>query len=372
MKIVADERIAALDESFGRCGDLVSLPGRRITKQHLLDADALLTRTVTRVDRALTEGTTVRFVGTATIGTDHMDTRYLDHQGIRWAAAPGCNADATAQYTLAHFLLACQRLSRNPLSQRFGIVGCGNVGSRLRRLLESLGIEVIACDPPLEARGEPGFSSMEEIYQCDVVSLHVPLTHGGRWPTHHLFNAQSFSRLGPGKLLINACRGDVLEAASLIKWIEGGGHAALDVWPHEPEIDPQLIEMALVATPHIAGYSLDGKLRATSMIFEQFCQTFNLQGYREITPSEVPELDLQALEYPDLEQVILQVCPVERDDRAMRRRMGISGIDRIREYDALRSHYPERRDFACWRLLGKPEAGLESRLQKLGFSITNH
>jgi len=372
LRIVADERIAALDESFGRQGELLKLPGRQIRKEHLLRADALLTRTVTTVDEALIDGTSVRFVGTATIGTDHLDTQFLNQHEITWSAAPGCNADATAQYTLAHFLLACDRLGLNPQNQRFGIVGCGNVGSRLRRLLEITGMDVVVCDPPLQEQGLSGFSSMTEILECDVISLHVPLTRQGRWPTYQMFDNELLSKLGSNKLLINACRGDVIEPESLSQWIGNGGHAALDVWPNEPHIDPGLIELATTATPHIAGYSLDGKLRATSMIYADFCRRFCITDFDEIRPDEKPTLDLDSLESHRLEDIVLNVCPIVRDDQAMRHRLATSGIDQVAEYDALRSHYPERRDFAAWTLKGGLEPGLESTLRKLGFSVTNH
>jgi erythronate-4-phosphate dehydrogenase len=372
LKIFADERIAALDTTLARHGELIRLPGREIRPGHLKDADALFTRTVTTVDRALLEGAAVRFVGTATIGTDHLDTRYLENRGIRWSAAPGCNADATSQYTLATFLLACRRLRLNPHSLRYGIVGCGNVGGRLRRLLKTIGIDVIACDPPLAAQGLTGFRTMEDILDCDVISLHVPLTRGGQWPTHHMIDDNVFSQLQAGALLINACRGDVIDASALKSWMQNGGRAALDVWPGEPDIDPELIQLATVASPHIAGYSLEGKLQATSMVYRDFCEHFGISGFERVAPPTGPVLDVEAMAADNLEDIILRVCPVERDDQAIRDRLGQPGANRIQEYDALRSHYPERRDFAAWTLKGQLEPGLDSILKNLGFSVTNH
>lgn len=369
LRIVADARIAALDATFARRGGLLRLDGREISRDLVKNADALITRTVTRVDRDLLGGTAVQFVGTATIGTDHLDTDWLDSEGIRWAAAPGCNADATAQYTLAMHLLACRRLGLDPLAQRFGIVGCGNVGGRLKRLAESLGIEAIASDPPLEAQGATGFCSLDQVLDCNVISLHVPLTRSGRWPTWRMFNRAVLERLSTDTLLVNASRGDVVDGPALADWMHRGGKAALDVWPGEPDIEPQLIESAVVATPHIAGYSLEGKLRATSMIFHAFCEHFRIDGCEDPGPPPGPTLDLATVAQPGLADIVLRVCPVERDDRAMRERLDCPPAERIRAYDALRSHYPERREFASWSLCGRLEPRIAHGLETLGFSL---
>jgi len=372
LNIVADERIAALDQTFGRHGELVKVDGRRIDHQLLETADALVTRTVTRVDRELLEGTGVRFAATATIGTDHFDIRYLNSAGIRWTSAPGCNADATAQYTLAMFLLSCRRLERDPFSQSYGIIGCGNVGGRLKDLLESLGIVVVACDPPLEAEGVEGFRPMSDVLACDAISLHVPLSHGGRWPTHHMFDQAVFERLSPDSLLINSCRGDVLDGSALASWLAKGGMAALDVWPGEPEIDPALMKLTVVATPHIAGYSLDGKLNATSMVYRDFCEYFGITDLGEVSRPTGPSLDIGELPRLTVDEVILHVCPVERDDAAMRQRLVCPAKDRVRAYDAMRSHYPARRDFGAWTLSGFAADASGETLTQLGFSSTSH
>ena len=344
LKIVADERVAALDSTFGRHGELDMLGGRDIRHDHLIDADALITRTVTWVDRQLLEGTKVRFVGTASIGSDHLDTAWLDGAGIRWTAAPGCNADATAQYTLASYGLACRRLGIDPLAQRFGIVGCGNVGGRLRQLLQSLGIEVIANDPPLGAHGATGFRALDEVLSCDAISLHVPLTRSGRWPTWHLFNRDVFAGLSPNALLINASRGDVVDGAALGDWMARNGRAALDVWPGEPHIDAGILEKAVVATPHIAGYSLDGKYRASAMVYRAFCDCFGLEPEPTPEPPARPVPPDLNIRDPSFMKHLLKACPVERDDDAMRTLLAIPPAERAAAFDALRSNYPLRRD----------------------------
>ena len=270
------------------------------------------------------------------------------------------------------YLLACRRLRLDPLAQQYGIVGCGNVGGRLRRLLVSLGVEVIACDPPLEAAGVSGLSPLPELFTCNVISLHVPLTNSGRWPTHHMFNAQTFTQLRADTLLINACRGDVIEGNALKHWMRDGGRAALDVWPREPDIDPDLIQLATVASPHVAGYSLEGKLNATSMVYRDFCDHFGLSDFHELTPPAGPELDIATLPSSGFEDIILHACPIERDDQAMRARLGHPEVNRIQEYDTLRAHYPERRDFDAWTLKGRLETDLAEIARNLGFSVTNH
>jgi erythronate-4-phosphate dehydrogenase len=267
-------------------------------------------------------------------------------------------------------LLACRRLGKNTLTQRFGIVGCGNVGGTLRRLLESLDIEVLACDPPLEARGIEGFCTMEEALDCDTVSLHVPLNRGGPWPTHHMLDEPAFKRLSTDTLLINACRGDVVQGRALKDWLSKGGQAALDVWPGEPDIDPELVRLASVATPHVAGYSLEGKLRATAMVHQALCAHFGVQQSVDLTPAGGPRLNLDLMTQGEFDDIVLQVCPVERDDRALRERLDEADAHaRIAAYDALRSHYPARREFGAWSLDGNLAPGVSQTLRKLGFSL---
>jgi erythronate-4-phosphate dehydrogenase len=319
LNIVADERVAALDETFARHGEVLRLPGQEIAHRHLRDARALIVRTVTQVDQALLQGTAVRFVGTATIGTDHLDTAWLEHAGITWTAAPGCNADATAQYTLAMYLLACQRIGVDPLAQRFGIVGCGNVGGRLKALLERLGVPAIACDPPLEAKGEKGFHPLEDILDCDVISLHVPLTRLGRWPTLWMFDQAIFEHLSPRTILINAARGDVIAARALRDWLGRGGRAALDVWPGEPRIEAAILEKA-------------------------FCGCFGFEaGPEQAPPASPPPATLDIKDETFMED-LLSACPVARDDAAMRSLLDAPPAAREAAFEALRANYPLRRD----------------------------
>lgn len=343
MKIVADERIAALDETFGHHGEITRRRGADISRRDLLVADALLVRTITRVDAALLEGTPVRFVGTATIGFDHLDTAFLDSAGIHWTNAPGCNADATAQYTLAMYLLACRRLELDPCTRKYGIVGRGNVGGRLMQLLAALGIEAIACDPPLEAQGQSGLVPMSDILECGAISLHVPLIREGRWPTYKMMNLRFFRHISTQTLLVNSARGDVIEGDALTAWMASGGAAALDVWPGEPEIDANMLVSSVVATPHVAGYSIDGKNRASAMIYRAFCACFDLAAtagpaVEDRGPGE------PRLRGTELADAILSGTPVEQDDASMRRLLDLPDGRRAVAFEALRANYSLRRD----------------------------
>ena len=220
MKFVMDRNIRAAAETFDRLGEVVRLDGRAIARGDLAHADTLIVRSVTRVDAALLEGTPVRFVGTTTIGTDHLDIPWLERNGIAWASAPGCNADAAAQYTLAMAWLASERLGRELKGMRAGIVGCGNVGSRVRRLFHALGLETVANDPPLEDAGQGGFVSLGEALDSDIVCLHTPLTRSGPHPTHHLIDADALAQMRPGALLVNAGRGDVIDGDALLRALQ--------------------------------------------------------------------------------------------------------------------------------------------------------
>lgn len=368
LNIVADANIPGLDETFGRHGVLRRLPGRALDRALLADADVLLVRSVTPVGRDLLTDSQVRFVGSTTIGTDHLDAAWLDEQGIAWAAAPGCNADAAAQYTLAMLVLACRRLGRDVRKQRIGIIGRGHVGSRLQSLLDVLGVATQACDPPLAELGVPGLVDLKEALAQDVVSLHVPLTRDCPWPTWRMLDRERLARLPPGGLLLNAARGEVVDGGALYQALHTGRlHAALDTWPGEPEPDPALLAACTVATPHVAGYSLDGRLRGTAMVYAAWC-----------AHAGVPEHERGAVAWPapvawrwpasgELEDLLLDTARVTEDDRGLRALVGVT--DLAGGFDRLRRDYPWRRDHAGIVVHGAdPEAA--AWLVKLGFQVT--
>ncbi len=376
MKIVIDRNIPAAQDTFGQHGELIAVDGRQLdarAMQQIGPVDALIVRSVTRVDDALLRTSRARFVGTATIGTDHLDKDYLQQNGITWASAPGCNADAAAQYTLAMMLLACQRLDKNLTSSSVGIVGLGNVGGLLQALLTACGVRQLrVCDPP-RAQTEPGdWSTLREIAQCDIVTLHVPLSLSGPHATRRMIDKGFLQLLKPGSLLLNTSRGPVIDGEALKSWLgRGAGHAALDVWPDEPHIDAALLTGVSVATPHVAGYSVDGKTRGTLMIYDAFCRWQGLAADACVPAAPL----LQALQSETLpaeacesvRQAVLAACPVARDDAALSACGQLGPEDQVSRFDGLRKNYPARRDFAGWKLPeGVPEE--QARLLKtLGF-----
>jgi erythronate-4-phosphate dehydrogenase len=369
MRIAVDRNIPGVNETFAHHGVVDLVDGRTLDNRQLANTEVLITRSITRVGPGLLEGTPVRFVGTATIGTDHLDLAWLKQQGIAWASAPGCNADAAAQYTLAMAWLACERLGRNLAEQSVGIIGRGKVGSRVQKLMNAIGAMTIANDPPLADQGEKGLVSFEEALAQDLVCLHVPLSRGGPHPTFRMIDQEQLLRMGDSALLVNTARGDVVNGKPLLSQLNSGRlHAALDVWPGEPRIDPELVMATTVATPHVAGYSDDGKLNGTGMVYAAFCAWLDEPPVIPASDgSEVLELDLHTVKNP-ISAVLEAACFVLRHDREMRYLAGLTPDERATHFDALRYGYPSRRDFHAWRICG---ANTESAitLRKLGFRV---
>jgi erythronate-4-phosphate dehydrogenase len=370
VNIVVDQNIRAAEATFGAHARLRFMDGRAIRNEHLREAEALIVRTATRVDETLLRGTPVGFVGTTSIGTDHMDLGWLQRQGIAWANAPGCNADAAAQYTLAMAWLACERLGRSLAGSTAGVVGCGNVGSRVRALFEGLGMPVVANDPPLADAGRDGLELLDEALAQDIVCLHVPLTVGGLYPTRRFIGRAQLGRMPSGALLVNTARGDVVDQDALLAELRAGRlHAALDVWPGEPRIDAALLEATTVATPHVAGYSDDGKRKGTLMVYAAFCAWAGLAPVAPPAPPGAPPLLLIGAGEDALARALDAACFVRRHDAAMRLLAGLAVDQRAQEFDRLRRDYPPRRDFQAWQVRC---ADLESaRLcHHLGFTAT--
>ncbi len=277
MRIVADANIPYLHDAFAHLGDVVTLPARELTRAAVRDADLLLVRSTVQVNRALLDGSRVRFVATATIGVDHLDSAYLDGAGIRWASAPGSNADSVVQW-FAAAMARVPDLARRQL----GIVGVGNVGGRIERLWRALDVAPpLRCDPPRQRREGGDFIALDEIFaRCDLVTLHVPLTRDGQDVTFRLVDAR---RLRPGAVLVNACRGEVLDTDSALAV---DNPLLLDVFAGEPTPDPRLVARATIATPHIAGHSLDGKANGTKMIYDAAC------AFAGVAPTWTPRQSL--------------------------------------------------------------------------------
>ncbi|WP_454864956.1 4-phosphoerythronate dehydrogenase PdxB [Pseudomonas rhizophila] len=353
MLIVADENIPLLDAFFQGFGEIRRVPGRGIDRTMVEQADVLLVRSVTQVNRTLLVGSKVKFVGTCTIGTDHLDLDYFAEAGIRWASAPGCNARGVVDYVLGS-LMTLAEIEGADLKQRtFGVVGAGQVGGRLVEVLKGLGWTVKVCDPPRQAAEGGDYVSLEQlIEQCDVISLHTPLTRDGAQPTWHLFDEQRLRRLQPGTWLINAARGPVIDNTALREVLleREDLQAVLDVWEHEPSVDADLADLCVIATPHIAGYSLDGRQRGTAQIYESLC-AFLEQPVAVRLSDLLPRpwlggitLDADTDPAWALAMLCRGVYDPRRDDADFRRSLVGTVSDQRSAFDALRKHYPPRRE----------------------------
>ncbi|WP_396586849.1 4-phosphoerythronate dehydrogenase [Bermanella sp. R86510] len=351
MKIVADENIPLLEGFFAPLSqELVTLPGREMTAEHVADADIVLVRSVTQVNQALLENSRVRFVGTCTIGTDHIDTDYLDSQNIRWCNAPGCNAKAVVDYLLSCLLVLSEVKQIRLQDFSVGIVGVGNVGSLLLETLENIGVEVVAYDPFIEE-----FASDEQataVWQQDVVSLHTPLTKAGDYPTQHLVDEKKLKQMQPNATLINACRGGVVDNIALLQHLQECNEfeVILDVYENEPSPSDELMNACLLATPHIAGYSLDGKYQGSAQVYEALCEFLALPKRTKLDQL-IPEAMLRKVSFSSeteadyvLQKMIRCGYDVRDDHFRMRGLIGLSDKDKAKKFDQLRKDYPVRRD----------------------------
>ncbi|MBU0918814.1 MAG: 4-phosphoerythronate dehydrogenase PdxB [Pseudomonadota bacterium] len=376
MHILADENIPLVDEFFAGFGEIRRMPGRSINRAALENVDVLLIRSVTRVDREMLEGSAVRFVGTCTIGTDHLDLDYFEQAGIEWASAPGCNARGVVDYVLGSLLALAEVRGESLPRRRFGVVGAGEVGGRLLEVLRGLGWDVRVCDPPRQVREAGDFVSLDEILaECDVISLHTPLTLGGDWPTFHLFDQARLSRLRPGTWLINASRGAVVDNAALRDLLlqRPDLEAVLDVWEGEPQVDVALAGLCHIATPHIAGYSLDGKLRGTAQIYAALCAARGVEPAIELAQlmpgPALTELAFASSAEPAemLATLCRAVYDPRRDDADFRRSLLGDEAQRRAGFDLLRKQYPPRREIDGLKVrIGGHNPALDTIIEALG------
>jgi erythronate-4-phosphate dehydrogenase len=353
MLIVADENIPLLDAFFEGFGEIRRVPGRSIDRATVEQADVLLVRSVTNVNRGLLEGSKVRFVGTCTIGTDHLDLDYFERAGITWSSAPGCNARGVVDYVLGSLLTLAEIEGANLAQRTYGIVGAGEVGGRLVKVLQGLGWNVLVCDPPRQAAEGGDYVSLEQIIeQCDVISLHTPLKKHGAQSTWHLFDKNRLNQLKSGTWLINASRGPVVDNAALRQVLlqREDLQAVLDVWEGEPEVDVALAELCVLATPHIAGYSLDGRQRGTAQIYQAYCDFLGQEApisLKDLLPAPwLSQVTLNANSDPawSLAMLCRGVYDPRRDDADFRRSLVGNVNEQRAAFDSLRKHYPLRRE----------------------------
>ncbi|MFT0212387.1 4-phosphoerythronate dehydrogenase PdxB [Pseudomonas sp. F1_0610] len=380
MRILADENIPKLGEYFSPYAQIKRKAGRLITAEDVKNVDALLVRSVTAVNAQLLEGSSVRFVGTCTIGTDHLDIDYLNAQQIAWSNAPGCNARGVVDYILSSLSVLAERTGTGWPDKTFGIVGVGQVGGRLAQVLKNLGLKVLLCDPPrARCEGWADYVSLPQIIEhCDVICLHTPLTKIGKDATWHLLNGKNLLQLKPNAWLLNASRGPVIDNQALAELVQKRSdiRLVLDVWEHEPLVDMALLAYADIATPHIAGYSLDGKIRGTEQICHAFARHFALpmpeQSFYPKQSVERLVLSDEASFPADFYRFIRLVYDVRTDDSAMRLALRANTTESAmaQAFDALRKNYPIRREIPDLKIDLLPSV-LRTQLQALGIVFSS-
>ena len=344
MKAVIDEKIPYLREALEAMGvDVVALPGTSISNDDLSDAEALFVRTRTVCDASLLAGTAVRFIGTATIGYDHIDAVYCRENGIVWTNAAGCNAGAVLQYVQSVIYSWARDNGTSIAGLTLGIVGLGEIGSRVATWAGDVGMKVLANDPPKADAGVQGLVSLQEIAnKCDVITFHPTLNIEGVYRSYHLADAGFFASLKRCRLLINASRGAVVDNAALLTALNTGAVecAALDVWENEPDIDVSLLNKVYIATPHIAGYSAEGKMNATLIVLREFAL---FAGYEK----ELPLLALEAPQQPLVKAATWQEASLviysPLDDSVLLK-------NAPGEFEYLRNNYTLRRESSAYRV----------------------
>jgi len=381
MKIVCAKNMPLVREAFGTLGEPVVLEGRAIGPADVRDAALLAIRSTTMVDRALLDGSAVRFVGTATIGTDHMDIPYLERQGIRWCSAAGCNANSVSEYVTAALLCLAERHGLSLAGLTLGVIGVGNVGSLVVRKGRALGLRVLQNDPPKQAQtGAAEFVPLDALLaQSDIVTCHVPLERDGEHPTFHMADARFFEKCKPGCIFLNAARGAVVDTDALLAALAAGkvAHAVIDTWEGEPEFRPDLLERVDLGTPHIAGHSFEGKVFGTVMVYREACTFLGRTpdwSHEPLMPEPVvPELVVDAADATDesvLRQLVRRVYDIEADDRRLREGAGGDAAARAAHFDGLRKNYPMRREFRFTRVrVAHCGAPLRAKIANLGFQV---
>ncbi len=379
MRIVIDKNIPLPDPLFGNGVEIVRAVGVDITSDLLRNAEALLVRSVTKVNENLLHGTAVRFVGTATIGEDHIDTAYLRSRRIGFASAPGSNANSVAEYVAAALLVLAHRFNLRLDRLTIGVVGVGNVGRRVVNMATGLGMRVLKNDPPLaRSTGDKSYLHLDQLMEADVISLHVPLTKAGADATWHFFDERRIGRMKRGSILINTSRGAVVATDAMKEALRSQKlqAAVVDVWENEPMIDVEALSLTSIGTAHIAGYSADGKINGARIMYEALCANLGLPNRWEsaaprLPDPEIPRISIDAPQ-ADLQSILREVVtkcyPIERDDAGLRGLLTHPADRRPQGFADLRSKYPARREFSAVTVsVPEQEHRLQQALASLGF-----
>ncbi|MCK9279770.1 MAG: 4-phosphoerythronate dehydrogenase [Melioribacteraceae bacterium] len=345
MNIIVDENINFGKEAFSTLGDVTLVPGRKLTDEMIKSGDALIVRSITKVNKELLKGSNIKFVGTATIGTDHIDKNYLAENNIAFADAAGCNSQSVTEYVLASISHIYNKNGLSLSGKSIGIIGVGNIGSKVARLFTSLGLKVVKNDPPLQRKsGRNEYSSIEESLACDIITCHVPLNFSGEDKTYHLIDEARLSQLKPGTLLINSSRGPVVDNNALINRLQKKKDifTVLDVWETEPNINTDLMKMTDLASAHIAGYSYEGKVNGTTIIYNKLCQFLGVEPVYKVPENPVGDniIKLTGNETFEekIEKIITKSYNITVDDKNLR--------NTPERFDQLRKEYRIRRELS--------------------------
>ncbi len=373
MKIVADDKIPYLKGALEPFAEVVYLPGKETTPEVVKDADAIITRTRTKCNESLLSGSTVKMIATATIGYDHIDTNYCEQNGIEWTNAPGCNSWSVAQYIMAslHYLAIERNLKLSNLT--IGVIGAGNVGSKVAKLCEIIGMDVLVNDPPRQRNeGPEGFVTINEIQQkADIITFHTPLTHEGPDKTFHLFDEDFLKNCKDGLIFINSSRGEVMETNAVKNGLKKCkiSDAIIDCWENEPDIDQELLRGAFISTPHIAGYSKDGKANGTSMSVQAISRKFNL-GIDNWQCKNVEQPEQTFIEIDGegktkqqiIAEAVLFTYPIWNDSKKLKASP--------ETFEKQRGDYPVRREFPVFTVcLTNVAQNTSNVLRNIGFNI---
>ena len=377
MKILADAHIPYLKGIAEQFGEVEYLPGNQFTKEAISDKDALIVRTVTHFGKDILEGTGVKLICSATIGFDHIDTRYCDAKGITWRTAPGCNANSVEQYVTASLLYLADKYGFSLKEKSIGIIGVGNVGSKVETACRKLGMRVLLNDPPREERevGQKSGGMEKSVFvdletvkkEADIITLHTPLTKSGKHKTYHLADEYFFDTLDKKPFVINSCRGSVVDNPAMKKALKTGKitGAVIDCWENEPDIDRELLQMADIATPHIAGYSADGKWTATKMSLENLNEFFELDVY-PIKLMQLPQPNNPVIDLREVELDYQLAYAVWQTYNPMMETMNLKA-DPDKFY-WFRSNYPLRREYGAYKVKNA-DSRVVPILKQLGFDV---
>ncbi len=371
-KIIADPNIPLL-ENFDSIGSVIQAPGREWTNDLIRDADILLTRSVTTVNANLLQGSQVKFVGTATSGFDHVDRQYLDQHGIHFSFCPGSNANSVAEYVLSAILVVTEP-ERSLQGMTAGIIGCGHVGGRVAELLQAVGINTILNDPPLKDQtGDDQYRTLQEALSADIVTLHTPLTSEGKHPTCNLITDQQLQQMKPNVIFMNAARGGIVDEKALLKRIKKYPQmkTVIDCWKNEPAIDHDLLRNVTLGTPHIAGYSYDGKVKATKMLYTSLCDFLEIESDWHEAENHEEQLMLSGVkdERQALCESVFSCYDIRIDDHNMKGLLTMNLPDSEIAFDQLRKEYRLRREFGSVMV---KFIEYETLLDKIGFRLVKN